>query len=254
MAFLDEDTIEWHFETWAWLFENFGGFSGLQDTQMLLPTRDFFPHVPSMDSAYFESLFEVVKGYMGMSDWPCEFEVFEDSDPTGELFKSSGLDGSWSHDGAAGTFEVTDERVVIRCALQQANDQSALIATLAHELCHYLLHSARTDPPSGWDDHELHTDLTSVFCGFGIFHCNAAFNFRSSSGDLLEGGSYGCDRQGYMPEPERTYDLALFCKLKDISPEKLINYLKPNPRSSLKKALADLQRRESWISQLKNIV
>ena len=57
------------------------------------------------------------------------------------------------------------------------DDIDAMIATFAHELGHYLMSTAKTAPPGGWELHELHTDLTAVYLGFGLFLANSARSF-----------------------------------------------------------------------------
>lgn len=247
----DEDTVDWHFEVWEWLLKNFGGFSTFSETALITPTHEFYPFNSSYEHSYFEAVFDATKSFMGLKDWPCVLERLDDDDVIGDIMQDHGIEGSWGNEGAAGTFEITDQEIIIRYSPRQVHDPVALVATMAHELSHYLLVTAKSDPPGGWEDHELHTDLAAVFCGFGIFQCNSAFSFQQWSDGLMEGWS--TSRQGYLPESELAYGLALFAILSDIETKPIIRMLKANPRSYFKKAIKDLKNREERIEQLKSV-
>lgn len=96
-------------------------------------------------------------------------------------------------DGADGT-----PRVVITYNPGLADDPTAMIATLAHELGHYLISTAETDSPGGWALHELHTDLTAVWLGFGLFLANSARSFSQFQSAGEAGWSHRT--QGYLSE------------------------------------------------------
>src|SRR3712207_1292867 len=114
-----------------------------------------------------------------MADWSCEFRP-----GAGERPAQVGTALLLRHEGApppCGTFTLEGEdgapRVVISYNPSLADDPTAMIATLAHELGHYLMSTAGSAPPGGWELHELHTDLAAVYLGFGIFLANSARSF-----------------------------------------------------------------------------
>jgi hypothetical protein len=116
----------------------------------------------------------------------------------------------------------------------------SLVATFAHELSHYLLACAKNDPPGGPEAEEHATDIGAVFMGFGIFLCNAAFQFEGFSEGLSEG--WRVSRQGYLNESELSYALAIFMCLLE-TPFKLARpHLDTNPRTFLKKAIKHLSK------------
>jgi hypothetical protein len=215
---------------------------------LITPSPEFFPFAPSYDDSYFEAVFENTKALMGLQKWPCTLERMDEDD---DMDRSHQLEGEWNRQGAVGTFQITDQDVIIRYSSQQAQDPVALVATLAHELSHYLLATARTDPPGGWEDHELHTDIATVFSGFGIFQCNSAFTFQQWSDGLMQG--WRTSRQGYLSESQLAYDLGIFATLHGLEPKPIARLLKPNPRSYFKKAIKDLIRRSPEINRLKSI-
>jgi len=171
----DDDIATWHFEIWKWLLENLGGFSSFKENPFVTPTQEFYPFHPSYEHSYFEDIFNTTNTLMGVKDWPCRQERLEEDVPGAK--PPPGVEASWSSDEPAGTFELTDRGAIIRYTPEQANEPMALVATMAHELSHYILATAQSDPPGGWEDHELHTDVAAVFSGFGLFLCNSAFSF-----------------------------------------------------------------------------
>lgn len=217
---IDVDELEWQFATFKWLAAEFGG-SG---------------------EGRIEALFASVKAAAGLSDWPCELRTGAGDRPahvgTGLLLR---------HEGATppcGTFTIDDgeggQKVVITYNPSLADDTGALIATFAHELGHYLMSSARTAPPGGWELHELHTDLTAVYLGFGIFLANSARSF----GQFQSAGEMGWSSrtQGYLSEGALVTATAIFQRLAGRDPMEAGPWLKGYLQTDLKKATKALHR------------
>lgn len=245
----DEDAIRKHLRTWGWLLENFGGVADLRKGGLVLPTQAFFPIRPTGDHAFAQKTFDRVRELMGMSDWPCRLEQFKDphADETGERRTTH---GEWTTSGPAGLYIKTDEETIIAYSKGQLEKPGALVATLVHELCHYLLGTARSHPPGGWDAHELHTDTAVGFMGFGIFACNNVFEFRQ----WTEGnhGGWSASRQGYLSESEHAYSLAVFCTLAGTDPRTVVDHLKKNTRHYFELAMDDLADRPDDVTRLIN--
>ncbi len=127
---------------------------------------------------------------------------------------------------------------LIRYNPKHLDDPSKLIATFAHELSHYLMSTAKTAPPGGWDIHELTTDLCSVYLGFGIFMAMSAWNFEGSN----EGWQY--ERQGYLNEPMLVTALAIWEKLAGRDPLAAAPYLKSHLGKDLRKAAKYFEKRD----------
>jgi hypothetical protein len=198
--FLDRDTEDWHFETWAWLKRNLRG--DLAKTPLVLPNRDFFTPTKAQGHERALYAFERVKVVMGMSDWPCE--LVADDGPGGPQ-KVGDLLIVQGTGRPAGTFSAKEGVVTIVYAADLVQEPMQLVATFAHELSHYLLASVTEPPPGGWELHELATDLAVAYCGFGVFGANSAFQFEryQTSG----GHGWKSRRSGYLSE--RTWALAL---------------------------------------------
>ncbi|REL29586.1 hypothetical protein [Thalassotalea euphylliae] len=125
-----------------------------------------------------------------------------------------------------------------------------LVATLAHELAHYLTATAKDEPPGGWENWEFATDIAATFMGFGIFMANSAFNFSQYADADSQGWKSG--RSGYLSENEHIYALAIFLLLKDLSINEASRYLKPHLGKQLKKVMKLLSNSD-FIIELKAV-
>jgi hypothetical protein len=120
-------------------------------------------------------------------------------------------------------------------------DPTALIATFGHELGHYLMSTARTDPPGGWELHELHTDIAGIYLGFGLFLANSARNFSQ----FQSGGEAGWSTrsQGYLSEGALVTGVAIFQRLGQRDPMEAAPYLKDYLQKDLRNASKALAKR-----------
>lgn len=235
---IDPDELEWQLATFKWLGLEFGPAG----EALVLPTGEYFPASERKGPARIEDLFASVKAAADMADWPCELRAGAGNRP---VHVGSGL--LLNHEGAGapcGTFTIDDgeggQRVVITYNPSLAGDTDALVATFAHELGHYLMSTARTAPPGGWELHELHTDLTAVYLGFGIFLANSARSF----GQFQSAGEMGWSSrtQGYLSEGALVTAVAIFQRLAGRDPLAAASYLKPYLEADLRKAVKGLAR------------
>ncbi len=227
---IDEDELEWQLAAFKWLAREFGP----PRDEPVLPTRDFFPPSVNSGEARIADLFDHVKRAAGMEDWPCGLQPGAADRPAhighGLLLR---------HEGApapCGTFRVEDGAggsvVLITYNPALADDPTALIATFAHELGHYLMSTAASDPPGGWKLHELHTDVAAVHLGFGIFLANSARSFAQfqSAGEI----GWSSRSQGYLSEAALVTALAIAQRLAGRDPLEPArhhkDYLEKDPR------------------------
>jgi len=231
---LNQDSLRWQFDVYEWLFSNFGGYADFLKTELPLPTPEFFPEPDP------ELIFERVKQYAGMANWPCRLETYDESTPVDEI--TSRMPGSGAPSGgSAGHITTENEEIVIRYNETTGRDPLSLVATFGHELAHYLMFCSKSEPPFGWEQHEFTTDLTGVFMGFGVFLANSSFQFTQWQDHQMQG--WQTSRQGYLGELDLSYGLALFCLLKDTDTKPVIRHLKPTPRSYFKTALKHLVKK-----------
>lgn len=248
---LDEGTTDWIFDTFAWALESFGTDVFYQHTDLVLPNDDFFPDPVDQMDDIAEGLFTAVRKQAGMEEWPCRLVAQEeDADPhVGPALLIQGTPG-----GPAGTFSMSGGKnptVEITYNPSQLSRPEALIATFAHELAHYLVHSVKTLPPGGEEFEEHATDLVAVFMGFGVFLSNSAFSFSQYTDVDVQG--WETYAQGYLSESELTYCLAVFMHLKNIDRAGVEPYLDRNLRKVLKTATKEMKHLQDEIENLRGI-
>ena len=236
---IDAEELEWQLATFKWLGLEFGPPG---EASLVLPTPQFFPASPRKGHGRVEDLFAAVKAAAGLAEWPCELRAGAGERPahvgTALLLRHHGAPppcGTFTVEGADGS-----QKVVITYNPSLAEDTTAMIATLAHELGHYLMSTARTAPPGGWELHELHTDIAAVYLGFGLFLANSARSFSQYQGVSEQGWS--SRTQGYLGEGALVTATAIFQRLGGRDPLEAEPWLKPYLRTDLRRAAKALDR------------
>ncbi len=181
-----------------------------------------------------------------MADWPVTLIAGESSKPN-SLHPGTYL----VHDNtpALGTFEqqeTNDEKIITNITYNPdlLNDIENFVATMAHELGHYLLHSFETLPPGGKSLEEHATDLCTVFMGFGIFLSNSAKVTDGFSAFDSQGWQIGY--AGYLSEQALITALSINETLAGRDPMEAAKYLKPYLAKDLKKACRYLSKRDIY--------
>lgn len=236
---IDRDELEFQLATFKWLIGQFGPVGG---RPLILPTREHFPLSGARGEAGAREIFDLVRTAAGMADWPCELRAGKSDVPV-----EAGNAHLLRHEGApapCGTFRVVEglggRHGLISYNPGRERDPPGLAATFAHELGHYLMATAAGTPPGGWELHELHTDLTAVYLGFGIFLANSARNFSQfqSAGEI----GWSSRTQGYLSEGALVTATAIFQRLAARAPIDAAPYLKDYLRRDLKRADRALQK------------
>lgn len=224
---LTEERALWLYRHFRWLEEHLPS-RGENAVPLILPTARYFPMRKTGDHAFAQAVFDAVRNFMDIADWDCVLEPQSDEQHENEaaIAQRGGLFGHTQHRDAAGTFHAGDA-VTITYSPNLLRDPTGLVATLAHELCHYLLATVEEEPPCGWAEHEPLTDLAAVHEGFGIFLCNSAFHFGQWSDSQYSGWQYS--RRGYLSEAELGFALGVFCVRRGIDPDLAMVHLKQNP-------------------------
>ncbi len=245
---LSEDDQFFQFECYKWLLTHFGGDDFYQSTQLILPTKVFFPTEVNSQETAAKVTFEQVKKYAGMERWPCSL-VAQDEDPN--LLIAPTVVVQDAEQNPLGTFSADENNeIIITYNPKIVSDPIQMVATFAHELSHYLTGTAPEPPPGGWDNWEFATDIGTTFLGFGIFVANAAFNFQQHS--TAESQGWQISGGGYLSEAEYSYALAIFLKLKNIPYDQVHWHCDLNIRNYLKKALVELEE-NSIIKELRQV-
>jgi len=228
MSFTEERAL-WLYEHFLWLERTLPAKGGDFTHRMILPTKEFFPDRFHQDHQSAVVVFDRVKALMGIQEWRCSLEPqVPGNREVNDRLASSGVLGSQSSNDAAGTFSIPEDGVVITYAPHLLKNPVALVATMAHELCHYLLATVKEEPPATWSELEPLTDLCAVAEGFGVFLANSAFQFSQWSSSDQHG--WGFERLGYLSEEELGFATAVFCVRNGIDAGIAARTLKPNPR------------------------
>lgn len=244
-SFLDPDIEAWHLQTWRILLDRFASAVPLAETAVALPTRDFFPPTEAMGHDRAEHVFACVKSIMGMSDnWPCLLEP-QARRMTGErLSEFVAIEGD---NDPNGTFSIeADGTVLITYAPDLLEDPTGLVATLAHELAHYLL-AGQVDLVED-ETHELMTDLMVAFTGLGVFGANSAFTFQQF-GDAFSQG-WRSRGSGYLSPRSWAFALAVFGELRG-DDGGMAGHLKPEIDGLRRQAVKYLRKRTDLIDGLR---
>lgn len=235
------DVADWIFAVYAWLLVHTGGFASFANRSLVLPTDEYFPVASTLKGHDLAlALFERTISLAGLKDWPCRL-VAQDEDVTLSDLMGAVPQLRSSCNGTAGTFSIgRDRRVEISYSARILESPGQFVATIAHELAHYLMATISTAPPGGSNAEEPATDVCAVFLGFGVFAANAAFSFRQFQSGNRSG--WESSHMGYLDERGLAYALAVFLELRGLDTELLRTHLDPNPRTYLKHAIRDLQR------------
>lgn len=176
-----------------------------KNIETILPTKRFYDKEfdGTEDDAWF--ILEQTKIYMDIPHEGIKLEFFSNSpiemaDGTLLSTPSDNMQGTWI--GATGTYQSKGEEIIISIEKEQLKNPLELIATMSHELSHYILLY------EGWilENDEYLTDLLAVAYGFGIFIGNTRFNFSTFSN--LKGSGWQMSRKGYLPEQVVAYAMA----------------------------------------------
>lgn len=111
------------------------------------------------------------------------------------------------YSGTAGWYMVDEEnKHSIWIEENQLQDPQSMIATIAHELSHFVLIGQKNIYLEG-EENELLTDLVTIAYGFGVFLGNSKFGFNQwQAGDGWGGWSFS--NQGYLPQEIIAYAMA----------------------------------------------
>jgi len=247
---VDAETADWHADNFAWLAASFGGHGALAAATLILPKPGFFPSQGEKGHDKALRIFEQVKQYCGMQNWPVE--LVPDHNPAAIQSSPMSISAPVHGKHAQGTFSIECGAVQISYTPSLLAHPERLIATFAHELAHYLLATAQTSPPCADDEHEFLTDLAAVYLGFGVFLANSVLEFEPLREGLLQGWRMG--RSGYLPEQDLVFATALFIAAKELDPTPAYQCLKPHLAKLLKRGLRELAFDRHLINRIRGSI
>jgi hypothetical protein len=216
---VSEETIGWLHESFEWALAK-----GLltQRTPLVTLSKTYFSAPSSKNPDFVPHLVRDIQRIMGISDAKIEVLPLDQ------------IDARYRHDyqslgTTGGTWQGDGESALIRYDPDQVHRPISLIATLAHEVMHHVLHGIVELPPGGLEAEELATDLHCIISGFGLFQL---------------AGAEEVGWHGYMRQPTRAHALAMFLRMRGIPESDALPHLPPRSRGYLKASLAWIDRHD----------
>jgi len=216
-SFLDASRRDWQFEAFGWLLRNTGGYQKFLESDLVLPTEEFFPDRGMKGHAGVSALFRRVREHAGMEDWPCAVEPASD-EPRPPQDDSN--------------------RVQVITYQRGSLEPITLVAHFAREMARLLLANFDEPAPGGEAAREQAVELAAVFMGFGLFMSNSAANHVNYQ----------------LSEGELAHALAMFCLLGRRQPDSGDKHLNPHLRKHVRLAAHDLAQFETRFQKLRAVV
>jgi len=208
------DDKNWVEESFMFLQEILGKehFDGLRT---ITPTKNFYNWTFKGNEEDAEFILERTKEIMMINDATFKLKYFSDqpiemSDGT-ILSTPADINGNWK--SASGIYEELENENIIYIEKSQLKNTISLIATIAHELSHYILLGENRIE----ENDEFLTDLTAIAYGFGIFLGNSRFQHSKFQNTNFSG--WEMSSQGYLPEQIIGYAMAWLSYNKDENTE-----------------------------------
>ena len=241
--YLDEATTRWIFDTYQWALTHFDRNEFEQQSQLILPTGEFYPDRVSSIEEMAASVFEKTLAYAGMQHWPIKLispMAYQQNAQyqqmpllqLGEAIRGDKVQ-IISNDFRQGA----NNHIYISYNPNQINQPQDLIASYAQALAAILIAQKGVTPPGGEKFVPQAIDLVSSFLGFGVMFTNTAYQFKGGCGSCYN--KYA-NREVALPENEMVYCLAVFCVLKSIPVTHVTRHLKSHLRGEFKKAIKEL--------------
>jgi len=243
---LDESSVEWLYEAYAWSLTQFGSEYFYQKTILVEPTDNHFPGKANDPQSMAELILGKVKQYAGVDAWPCRLldhnQASFDINQLPALPELLSMKNDNPNDPSA---------LVLLYEPMQVRKPEVMIASFSHLIAHHMGYLASEKPPCD-DDQWFHmAELVAIFMGFGLMLANTASPYRG-------GGCARCvspllERTGHLSEDEVAYALAIFSVLKSISDKSVIKHLKRSLIPLYKRAVDEIKTDERRLKKLKAI-
>jgi hypothetical protein len=213
-----------------WLRDEFGN-AHFMSMRTVTPTKHFYDRTFDGTEKDAEYILKRTMELMQIKDVDIKLTFFADgfmNAEDGSILTTPGdINGKWS--GAAGTYQRTDNEVIISLETRQLKSPISLIATISHELSHQILLGEHRIE----ENDEYLTDLTAITYGFGIFIGNSKFNFSQYSTN--NGFGWESSNQGYLPEQIIAYSMAWLSNERNETIE-YSKFLKPTLKNYVKQS------------------
>lgn len=248
---LDEESIAWMFDCYAWALTNFDARVFKEETVLVVPTNEHFPGQEQSPTGKANLILDQVKRHAGMTHWPLQLVDEENHvlEAAPKLLSNAALRG----EGSA-ALQLAETGTTLSVVYQPAllENPQALIANYAQMLAHYLGTAANEPPPGGVENWPHITELVGVFLGFGLMFANSAHHVRASSCGSCQRPI--AQRENYLSQYDITYALAIFSTLKDLPVKNVTPYLKKTLHGYYKQAVRDVKGRNQQLQILGELI
>lgn len=195
------EDIHWVERHLEWIQDN---VLDLASQPVILPTDDAFNWKFSGQEKDAYTVFRKVSEILKIDTRKIRLAFFDEDSPHLDSWIAEYLSTGRR---AAGFYLQNEEGYYILIEAKQLSDPAALIGTMVHELCHYVLMGEKDVYLEG-EENEWLTDLLAIAYGFGVFIGNLKFTYNSWL-SASEGGSYWkVSSQGYLPQQVTAYAMA----------------------------------------------
>lgn len=239
-----EDSVQsWIVDAYAWAIEQFNGELLKHESQLILPSNEFFPGRVSSVHEMAERVFEQTVKYAGMQNWPLKLvePQYLTNNQLPALTASRLLRGDSAHITVS---EETRNLIEISYNPAQVNQPQDLVSSFGQVLATLLVYQSPTLPPGGKEYIPQAIDLVACFMGFGVIFSNTAFQFKGGCGSC---NNRHANRQSTLTELETIYSLAMFCVLKQVKKSKVLPHLKGHLKSTFKKAYKEINNQHDQL-------
>lgn len=225
---IDLEDKKWVEDKVTWLNTN---IIDIRRQPTILPTKKFFNiNYSGKERDAFDTL-DIMSDYFQIDTNMIQLKFYSEKPAKLDTHLRTQRDEG----GTAGLYILDDDENTIMIEEQQLSQPNSLIATLAHELSHYIImyekgyHFEETE-------NEFLTDLATIGFGFGIFLGNTKFNFKQwQSGDGW--GGWSASTQGYLPEQVIAYTMAEIQNRKQNLEPDWVDHLHGDFKKQFKKSL-----------------
>lgn len=233
---IDLGSKDWILDTYLWAIEEFDLSVFSKQSQLILPTNEFYPGKVSSVHEMAQSVFNHTLNYAGMEAWPIKLvepqQIQISSIPA--LVVGDTLRGDLAK---ISIVEQQLRTINISYNPAQVNQPQDLVSSFAQILSTILVMQAKTPPPGGKEFINQAIDLVACFMGFGVIFSNTAYQFRGGCGSC---NNAKANRQASLSEPDTVYALAVFCVLKSITTRQVLPHLKSHLKKTFKDAVKEL--------------
>lgn len=250
-AVIDNSSRNWLLDTYEWAIRNCGSDTFLEDVVLVLPSNDFFPEKVKDKSHLVRYIFETMKKYAGLEDWPIDI-IEKEANPNPRVAETLVISGAPYDPPMDVRFpDSENEDILIAYSQDITNNIERLVSGFAYDLTRIFCSYIQEEPPGGTEFYGHNTELTAVFLGFGLILANSAHQFQQ----YTDVGSQGWSSStvGYLSQYELTYALAIFCELKNIESDVIEKHLKKSLLPYFKRARQELSADSKILWRLNNI-